>query len=196
MITKNDVLLLIDIQKGFHNPKLGTPHDLGAIENMRGLLKLWRKNKSRVIHIQHTPKERTSLFHSSKEGHDFMDGFVPENDEICIQKPTNSAFIGTDLEQVLNDNHAERVYVIGLTTPHCVSTTVRMSGNLGFSTVIIEDATVSFPIGEYDGETVQKLTIATLKDEFASVKTTEQIKELFMIENETDGRRPHQQSTR
>ncbi|WP_183186860.1 cysteine hydrolase family protein [Anoxybacteroides rupiense] len=50
---------------------------------------------------------------------------------MIIQKNGNSAFIGTKPEQYLKDHDINHVVITGLTTPHCVSTTARMSNNLG-----------------------------------------------------------------
>lgn len=53
-------------------------------------------------------------------------------------------FIGTHLEEYLKQHTIGNVVITGLTTPHCVSTTSRMSGNLGFNTYLISDSTAAF----------------------------------------------------
>ncbi|CAM5411857.1 isochorismatase [Bacillus safensis FO-36b] [Bacillus safensis subsp. safensis] len=55
-----------------------------------------------------------------------------------------------------------------------------MSGNLGFDTYLISDATAAFGLTDqngtyFDPETIHRLSLATLHDEFATVMTTEQL---------------------
>ena len=50
--------------------------------------------------------------------------------EIVISEIVDSSFISTSLEEVLRVHGIRRLYVIGLTTDRCVSTIVRMAGNL------------------------------------------------------------------
>ena len=92
----------------------------------------------------------------------------------------NSAFIGTDLEQRLKDAGIEQVVIMGLTTNHCVSTTTRMSGNLGFETYLVGDATATHERTGYNGKhyTAQELhdmELSSLHNEFATVVTTDEI---------------------
>lgn len=105
----------------------------------------------------------------------------PLEKEIVISKEVNSAFIGTSLEKYLHDREIEEVVITGLTTPHCISTTTRMSGNLGFNTYLIEDATAAFGInykGTYiDAQTIHNISLATLHNEFAIVLTTKELLE-------------------
>ncbi len=73
----------------------------------------------------------------------------PLEKEKVFVKHVNSCFIGTDLEKWLREINAGELYTCGITTPHCVSTTARMAGNLGFVNYVIEDATVAFEIKGY-----------------------------------------------
>lgn len=120
---------------------------------------------------------RHSLFHPANEGHSFKEIAKPLDEETVIQKKVNSSFIGTNLEEQLRSNEIDTVVIAGLTTPHCVSTTTRMSGNLGFETYLMSDATAAFGLADqtgtyYDPETIHRLSLATLHDEFATVLTT------------------------
>lgn len=68
----------------------------------------------------------------------------PIDGEIIIKKNVNSAFIGTDLKERLDNEKITKLVIVGLTTDHCVSTTTRMAGNYGFDTFIVSDPTAAF----------------------------------------------------
>ena len=70
--------------------------------------------------------------------------------------------------------------VVGLTTNHCVETTVRMTGNLGFDTYLVSDATATFdrigPDGvHHTAEDIQAMTLSNLDEEFAAIVTTDDV---------------------
>ena len=98
--------------------------------------------------------------------------------EPLFTKNVNSAFIGTDLEDLLRKQGIEQLVVVGLTTNHCVSTSVRMAANLGFEVILISDATATFDRVGLNGEVfpatlVHETSLASLHEEFAIVLDTE-----------------------
>ncbi|WP_368196841.1 cysteine hydrolase family protein [Bacillus pumilus] len=186
MQTSQKALIIVDVQKAFEHEKWGERNNLEAEENISRLLRFWREKGWTVIHIQHTSGNPDSVFHPANEGHLFKDIARPLEEETVIQKNVNSSFIGTNLEEQLRSNHIDTVVIAGLTTPHCVSTTTRMSGNLGFDTYLISDATAAFGLTDHTGtyfdpETIHQLSLATLHDEFATVMTTDQLISNWMV---------------
>lgn len=173
-IARNSVLVLIDVQKGFDDPAWGTRNNTLAESVMESLLREFRCHKLRVIHVRHDSMNPNSLLKSGKKTFEFKDIIHPLPNELIVTKHVNSAFIGTDLEKVLRDMGTPDVYYAGLVTDHCVSTTARMSGNLGFNSFVIEDACATFDTRDRKGnvipaEVVHNVNLASIDGEFAKV---------------------------
>ena len=186
MNEKKRALIMVDVQKAFDDKKWGERNNLNAEENISKILQLCRKKSWLVIHIQHTSDNPNSVFHPMNDGFAIKEIVEPIEDEVIFTKKVNSSFIGTNLEEYLKENEISTVVITGLTTPHCVSTTTRMSGNLGFNTYLISDATAAFGLKDhngtyYDAETIHNISLATLHDEFATILTTEQLVNQFLI---------------
>ena len=176
-ITSNTALVIIDVQKGFDDPKWGQRNNPDAEENISHLISLWRNEKRPVIHIQHCSVEPESPLRPNQPGIEFKPEAMPVQGESVFQKSVNSAFIGTKLESYLHHNKIKDIVIVGLTTDHCVSTTTRMAGNLGFNVLLVADATATFdrqgPDGKlYKAEDIFSIHIASLNDEFCNVVST------------------------
>ena len=184
-ISKSDkpALLLIDIQKGFDDVEYwgGQRNNLNAENNAAELLELWRANGLPIFHIKHCSTNPASLLYETNTGNEFKDIVKPAPGEPEIKKNVNSAFIGTDLKFRLDKAKISKLVIVGLTTDHCVSTTARMAGNLGFDTYLVSDATATFNKTGVDGqafsaELIHETALASLNEEFATVVTTEFLK--------------------
>ena len=122
------------------------------------------------------------MLNEANEGNDFKDLVKPISSEPIIKKNVNGAFIGTDLKEQLHNLKITKLVIVGLTTDHCISTTTRMAGNLGFDTFLVSDATATFnkkgPEGQnYPAELIHAIALASLNDEFAKIVTTEFLKQ-------------------
>lgn len=173
-------LVIIDVQQGWDDPTLGRRNNHGAEANTGRLLDAWRRTGRPVFHVQHLSREPGSPLRPGQPGVEIKALVRSGPDEPVIEKHVNSAFIGTDLEERLRRRGIETLVIAGLTTDHCVSTTTRMAGNLGFRTHLIGDATATFdrvgPDGtRYPAEAVQAVTLASLHGEFATVLDTDDI---------------------
>ena len=62
---------------------------------------------------------------------DFLFYAQPLEGEAVVTKGVNSAFIGTELEEVVRRRGIRTLVIGGITTDQCVSTTARMAANLG-----------------------------------------------------------------
>ena len=174
MVPRNTALIIIDVQQGFLDPTWGPRNNPLAEQNIATLLERWRQAGRPVFHIQHLSLMPDSPLHAGAAGSAFQNGVQPLADEPVMQKHVNSAFIGTDLEDRLHQSHIDTLVIVGLTTDHCVSTTTRMAGNLGFQTYVIADATATFDRIGHDGkhyhaEDIHAIALASLHQEFATV---------------------------
>lgn len=179
---KKPALILIDIQKAFLDEEYwgGNRNNKNAEIVSGKILDKWRELKLPIFHIRHSSKNPDSKLHISNKGFEFNQNVIPLENEPVITKNVNSAFIGTNLKAQLNDLNISTLVIIGITTNHCVSTTARMSGNFGFKTYLISDATATFDRkginGEqYDSETIHLTTLANLNEEFATVWSFEEL---------------------
>ena len=173
-------LILIDVQKGFDDPKWGRRNNPNAETSMARLLDAWRSASLPIFHIQHLSRQLTSPLRPGQMGCEIKEIVRPMAGEPVIQKCVNSAFIGTALEYRLLQTGVRRIVLVGFTTDHCVSTTARMAANLGFETVVVSDATATFErTGQtgkrYSAEEIHELALVSLHDEFAVILDSESL---------------------
>ena len=173
-------LLLIDIQRGLDDPQYGRRNNPDAEANTARLLERWRDSGRPLVHIQHLSTSPTSPLRPGQEGVEIKPEVAPIAGERVITKRVNCAFIGTDLEAVLRRDGAAPLVITGLTTNHCVETTARVAGDLGFSPIVVADATAAHDRTGPDGttwpaETIHAVALTSINGEFAEIATTEDI---------------------
>ena len=177
LFPKNTALIIIDVQNGFDDPRWGRRNNPDAEANIARLLSQWRRTERPIFYVQHLSRKADSPLSPGQSGCEIKEIVKPKAGEPVITKQVNSAFIGTDLEVILRKRGIDTVVIAGLTTGHCVSTTARMAGNLGFKTYVVSDATATFDHKGFDGkdypaEQVHQLSLVSIQNEFATIVST------------------------
>ena len=170
-------LLVVDLQQGFDAPGWGRRNNPHLERRASELLRAWRGTGRPVVHVRHMSPHSSSPLRPGQPGNAFKPETAPVAGEAVIEKRVNSAFIGTSLETDLRGAGCRGLVILGLTTNHCVSTTARMAGNLGFVTWVVSDATATFdrvgPDGlEHRAEQIHEMALSDLHGEFATVVDT------------------------
>ena len=173
-------LLIVDVQQGLDDPKLGKRNNPSAEANMARLLAAWRARNKPVIHIQHSSTRPSSPLWAEKPGFAFKKEVTPQEGEKVFVKRVNSAFVGTDLENYLREKDIGALVVMGLTTDHCVSATTRTASDLGFEVEVVSDATATHERTDPEGhafgaEDIHRVHLASLHGEFCTVVTTDAV---------------------
>jgi nicotinamidase-related amidase len=176
-ISSNAALIVIDVQQGFSDPGWGSRNNPDAEANIGRLLAAWRETRRPLFHVHHDSLSSSGSFRPGTAGNAPKSEAAPLAGEPVYRKNVNSAFIGTSLEPDLRAAGIDTVVIVGLTTPHCVSTTTRMASNLGFKTYIVSDATAAFELPGIDGRMrrpaeVHYEALSDLQEEFATVVDT------------------------
>jgi len=177
MIPAEVALLVVDVQRGFDDPTWGRRNNPDMEARVVELLAAWRAARRLTIHARHCSTEPGSPLRPGQPGNELKAVVAPLDGELVIEKRVNSCFIGTGLELELRRLGCRALVIAGLTTNHCVSTTARMAGNLGFATWVVSDATATFDRVGHDGTTysaelVHAIALADLDREFASIIDT------------------------
>lgn len=181
-----EALVIIDMQQGFDEPVWGQRNNPDAERNGLGLLELFRARGHQVIFVRHDSLDPASPLRPGQRGHGFKPGFEPRSGEWVFGKHVRSAFIGTDLKEHLRAARIGRLTIFGITTDQCVSTTVRMASDFGFTTILVENACACFSQVAPDGarlsaEMIHKAHITSLHTEFARVLTARDIEKSFLL---------------
>ena len=171
-------LIIVDVQRAFDEweqagKRRNNPQ---AIARIADLLAAFRAQAAPIFHIRHEGTKPNSSFLPGGAGFAVKDEARERDGEPVIVKRVNSAFIGTDLESRLHAAGIARLVICGATTNHCVETTTRMAGNLGFDARLVRDATWTFdrvgPDGDaHSAEYIHAMTLANLNGEFARIVT-------------------------
>ncbi len=181
-LTHPVALIMIDVQRAFDEWEAAGQrrNNPDASARIADLLQAFRSHGKTVFHIRHESINPSSNFWPMGSGFAVKDEAREISGEVVITKRVNSSFIGTNLEDALRSAGIRQIVICGATTNHCVETTTRMAGNLGFDTYLVRDAAWTFdrvgPDGElHAAEDIHAMTLANLHGEFASIVSTSDV---------------------
>jgi len=171
-------LVVVDVQRAFEDEEYwGRRNNPDCEANVAALLAEWRAQGRPVVFVRHDSDEDVSPLRPGEPGNAFKPELTGEPD-LLVTKQVNSAFYGDpDLDAWLRGRDISSFALCGITTNHCVETTARMGGNLGYDVLFVLDACHTFDREGPDGKVVTadeitRATAASLHDEFATVVKT------------------------
>lgn len=173
-------LILVDVQQAIDDPKWGPRNNPQAEARIAELLAAWREARAPIMHIRHDSTEPQSPYLPGQAGNAFKPCAMPIGGEAVVPKQTNSAFIGTGLEGLLEAAGATTLVIAGVLTHNSLEATVRHAGNLGFRVAVPEDACWAVDVVDrtgrrWEAEDVHQLSLAVLDGEYAEITSTEAV---------------------
>src|SRR5215212_5054706 len=171
-------LVVVDVQQAFDDVAYwGRRNNPGCEANVAALIAEWRAQGRPLVFVRHDSDEAASPLRPGEPGNALKPEVSGEPD-LLVTKRVNSSFHGEpDLDAWLRGRGISSFALCGITTNHCVETTARVGGNLGYEVVFVLDACATFDREGPDGTvmTAGELTRATatsVHGEFATVVST------------------------
>ena len=174
-------LIVVDVQQAFEDADYwGRRNNPDCEANVARLIAEWRAHGRPIVFVRHDSDEEVSPLRPEQPGNAFRAEVSGEPD-LLVTKRVNSSFHGEpDLDAWLRGRGISSFALCGITTNHCVETTARVGGNLGYDVLLAIDACHTFDRQGPDGTwmTADELTRATatsLHGEFATVVETAEL---------------------
>jgi len=173
-------VLLIDWQEEYRSGDL-ILHDVeAAIGRAADVLTRARAAGARIVHVAHAGAQGTMFDRSAPRGR-FVADLAPLSGEAVVEKTAPSAFTHTSLAEVLDARGRRPLVVMGAMTHMCVSSTLRVAAELGYSSCVVGDACATRDLPGPNGEVVpadqvHAAHLAALGDRFARVVKATQLR--------------------
>jgi nicotinamidase-related amidase len=183
ILPSDSALVVVDVQRAIDDPFWAAdgPHNNPEAEaNIAKLLAEWRRIGYPIFHVRHDGTLPSSTYRPGQPGNEFKPEAAPLPGEMIIVKHTNNAFIGTELDRLLRLAKISTLVILGVITNNSLEATVRMAGNLGFDTYLVEDASFTFARKDYRGrlrtaEEVHDMSLANLDRQYCTIVQTETV---------------------
>jgi nicotinamidase-related amidase len=185
-------LLVIDAQDSFKvGPRWARRNNPAFEKNVSALVEAYRTAHLPIVFFLHTDSDEA--FAKDSPSFKLMDFLKPQLDEPVMVKNTRNCFTSTTLQPYLIEKGVRRVGITGIQMEQCCETTARIAADLGYAVDFVTEATMTFPIPNWDkpGEelgvdAIRERTEYALRRRFARITTVNQLtKELKEIPRES-----------
>jgi nicotinamidase-related amidase len=156
------VLLLIDLEQAIRAPIFEPRHNPDAEAHIAALLAAWRAEILPIVHIRRDSSDPASLYRPGQDTLSFLAEASPKPSETILGRSADSAFVGTDLEAVLDRFGATTLVVCGILGNPSLEASVRDGASLGYRLFVVADACGS--AGDADN-----LSLAHMGGEWAEI---------------------------
>ena len=181
-------LFVIDMQSFFlsKDSHAFIPSSRAIIPNVNSLINIYRKKDLPIIFTYHCYLQNEDpgimqkwwgdvlLFENP---HSRIDSSIDWSDEdITIRKTKYSAFIGTNLDDLVRNMHIEQIIITGVMTHLCCETTARDAFMKDYVVYFVVDSTAT------DNESLHVSSLRTLSDGFViPVRTRDILEEIKLV---------------
>jgi nicotinamidase-related amidase len=179
-VPEDCVLIVINAQNALFDASGIGRNNSEAEQNISLILDRWRSRNRRVVHVKHVSDRPGSMFFRNSTGCDFLDIAQPIKGELVIEKLKSSAFAGTNLEALLNEESKSNIVLVGFTANECIDATAKDASASGFNVLVVGDGTASFDLRDPAGKLVKadrihQLTLANINAFYAKVVSTRDV---------------------
>ncbi len=166
-------LVMIDCQHEYLDGRLALPGARAALAEGARLVAEARARGLPVVHVRHRGRA-DGLFDPDGAGFPIVDALAPAGPETVIDKGLPNAFVGTDLQTLLEEARRKHLVVAGFMTHMCVSSTVRAALDLGYRCTVVAGACATRDLPDGCGGVIaaaelHRAELAALADRFATV---------------------------
>jgi len=172
-------LLVIDAQDSFKaGPRWERRNNHDFEKNVGALIDAYREAKLPIVYFLHTDED--DAFQIGNPFFKLMDFITPRADEPVFIKSTRNCFTSTPLQPHLLGLGVRRITITGIQMEQCCETTARVGADLGYGVDFVTEATMTFPIPNWDkpGEelgvdAIRERTEYALRRRFARIATVD-----------------------
>jgi nicotinamidase-related amidase len=176
-------LLVIDAQDSFKaTPLWERRNNLAFEKKVSALIEAYRSAQLPVVFFLHTDSDEG--FTTDSPLFKLMDFIQPRSGEPVLIKNTRNCFTSTPLQPYLLEKGVRRVAIAGIQMEQCCETTARVAADLGYAVDFVTEATMTFPIpnwdnpgNELDVDAIRERTEYALRRRFARIVTIAELTE-------------------